>query len=333
MVAPATLADAAARFGVVVGPPLERGGAPDGAVYPCERDDTSAFLKLTPVAAAPTTPDGSASAPPLAAAYDRVALAEHVRPWVRVPVHLASRDGHLLEIVPDAAGPGSAGPGTLGDARLVGATLTARASGRHLTMPTDLTPGVVRAWAGALGRFHAATHDWSGGQALPTWREEHAMFLAGCRDDDVGVAWTELGETLAALPTTPDCFGVVHNDLHSGNLLLDDDGSVTVLDLDVASHHWYATDLAILLAHPLWALRRRDPARMQPFVDDAVAAYLEQHPLPAGRLSDVPLLMRYRLTLFLLAMQADLGDSPMPAWLRSLRAWALSGEPLAEVRL
>ena len=130
-----------------------------------------------------------------------------------------------------------------------------------------------------------------------------AAFLAGCRDDAVGVAWSELGDTLAALPTTPDCFGVVHNDLHAGNLLLADDGSVTVLDLDVASRHWYATDLAILLAHPLWDLRRRDPARMQPFVDAVVAAYLEQYRLPSGRLADVPLLMRYRLTLFVLAMR------------------------------
>ncbi len=329
MVAPATLADAAARFGVVVGAPIERGGAPDGAVYPCERDGTAAFLKLTPVAACPPTPDGATSARPLAAAYDRVALVERVRPWVRIPVHLTSLDGHLLEMVPDD-GPG---PGSHDGTHLVGATLTARAAGRHLSMPADLTPAVVRAWAGALGRFHAATRDWSGGQALLTWRDEHAMFLADCHDDAVGVVWTELGEALAALPTTPDCFGVVHNDLHSGNLLLDDDGSVTVLDLDVASRHWYATDLAILLAHPLWDLRRRDPARMQPFVDDAVAAYLEQYPLPSGRLGDVPLLMRYRLTLFVLAMQAERGDGPVPGWLRSLRAWVLSGEPLAAVRL
>lgn len=309
MVPPDALSDAAALFGVSVGAPLDRSGAPDGAVYPCERDGTAAFLKLAPVA------DGT-----VAAAHDRVALAEHLRGHVGTITHLPSRSGDLLEVVPD------------GDTMVL-ATLTARAPGRHLQMPADFTPTVIRAWASTLGRIHAATSAWTGGGSLPTWTWEHDHFLAGCRDDAVGAAWVALGTELARLPTDPAGFGVVHNDLHSGNLLLADDGSLTVLDLDVAAQHWYATDLAILLVHPIWDLRRRDPAAIQPFVGTAVSAYLEQYPLPDARLADVPLLMRYRMTLFVLAMQAELQDRRSPPWLGTLRAWVLSDEPIAPLVL
>jgi Ser/Thr protein kinase RdoA (MazF antagonist) len=298
------VAEALGRFGVdpATARPLARGGAPDGLVLSCRRDGADAFCKLMPL------PD--ATGRELARLRDVVALTEHLRGAVGVVRYLPSLAGDLLEEVPGHV-----------------ACLTARAPGRHVDEREALDPAFVRDWAGTLGRIHAATGAWTGGGALRDWRDEYELFRSGCRDDAMAAAWDELHARTAALPTDRAGFGVVHNDLHHGNLLRAPDGALTVLDLDVASWHWYATDLAILLAHPLWSLRDRpDDARR--FAATAVEAYLAEFPLPPERLADVPLLARYRLTLFVLAMQAELGSRPAPGWLRDVRAAVLDPRPL-----
>lgn len=305
MVPPDTVAQALHVFGIdpQTARPLDRGGAPDGLVLACRLGDEDAFCKLKPLPDEDTTGD-------LAREHAVVALAEHLRASVPVMRHLPSTSGALVELVTGHA-----------------VTVTARAPGRHVTPEEALAPGFARAWAGTLGRIHAATRTWVGDGDLNDWRGEHEQFVATCRDDEMGRLWAGLHARLAELPTEPDGFGVVHNDLHHGNLLLAEDGTLTVLDLDVAGRHWYATDLAILLVHPLWALgERADEARR--FVTTAVEAYLAQYPLPPERLADVPLLAHYRMALFVLAMQNELGDASPPDWLRDLRAQLLAGRPL-----
>lgn len=306
MVPDDVVAEALRRFGVAPADasPLPRGGAPDGLVLVCRRGDEDAFCKIKPL------PDGDPTRE-LAREHGVVALADHLRA-ASVPVvrYLPSLTGDTLEVVAGHV-----------------VCLTARAPGRHVSEQEALAPDFVRAWAGTLGRIHAATRTWTGGAALRDWQDEHDGFRATCRDDAMAGLWAELHERMAPLPTDPDGFGVVHNDLHHGNLLRAADGGLTVLDLDVASRHWYATDLAILLAHPLWSLRGR-PSDARRFAATAVEAYLAQYPLPAARLADVPLLAHYRLALFVLAMQAELDGARPPGWLRELRAGLLTRRPL-----
>lgn len=112
-----------------------------------------------------------------------------------------------------------------------------------------------------------------------------------------------------------------------------DEGDLTVLDFDVCTRHWYATDLAILLVHPIWDLGRQDPAAIQPFVDTALESCTAAFPLDAGHLAHTPLLMRYRTAVFGLAMAGELGEAPRPPWLDEIRTWVLSGEPVADIRI
>ncbi len=303
MVPDHVLSSAVDRFGVDPASVrlIPRDGSPDGAVHACRRDGTDAFLKIKPVATAG-----------LPRERDVIELQTTLRGVVRVLTYLPSRTGDLVEGL---------------DGHV--ATLTERASGRHVT-EQDYAPPFFRAWAGTLGRIHRTTRDWSGGTHLRDPRAEHEFFLAGCRDDAMAEAWRDLGDRLQALPTDPDGYGVVHNDLHAGNLLIDPDGDLTVLDFDVAGWHWYACDLAIVLAHPLWHLRER-PDDARGFADVVVDAYLAEYPLPAERLADLPLLVRYRLALFVLVMQLELDGRPEPDWLRELRAWVLADEPLPGV--
>jgi Ser/Thr protein kinase RdoA (MazF antagonist) len=114
--------------------------------------------------------------------------------------------------------------------------------------------------------------------------------------------------TLAELGTGPQAFGLVHGDLHLGNVL-DDDGQARPLDFDDACFGHYAMDLAITvdsLPKPLWPVLLDGYQEVQPLPD----GYQEhQATLLAGR--------RLFLATFLLA-------APLPAdgHLKLLRVFA-----------
>jgi Ser/Thr protein kinase RdoA (MazF antagonist) len=57
---------------------------------------------------------------------------------------------------------------------------------------------------------------------------------------------TRLHGFLAALPRDPAHWGMIHADLHHGNLLVDE-GRLTVIDFDDAAFGWYLYDLAVAL--------------------------------------------------------------------------------------
>lgn len=287
---------------------LHGDGAPDAVVLTADRDGMDVFLKIKPI-----TPDA------VDRELDRISVVGHLGRHVRVPRNLPSRRGELLEVVqgPDA---------------LFAVTLTERAQGRHVQVSRDWTAELVTAWGRTLGRMHAAMRGYDGAPALPDWRAEHASFARQCQDVALGRVWDELGAQLAELPTGEDVYGIIHNDLHLQNLLVDDGGALTVLDFDVCSRHWFATDLAIVLVHPIWELRTRAPHTVQGFVDTVVDGYLADFPEGVHSFEFVPLLMRYRMALIIQAVTAEHGGQT-PTWMHGMRDWVLSGEPLTDATL
>lgn len=287
---------------------IPRDGAPDGAVFACPCPDGEVFLKIKPIVIGP------------AAELARAVHVDRLRAsGVPVPRSVPSRTGAAVEIMSDPAG-------------TYAVSVTRRVAGRHLQLPADWSDDLVRRWATVLGRMHAvaATHDAPAG--LPTWRDEHALFLGDCRDDELRAVWASFGDVLAGLPTDRSCFGPVHNDLHLGNLMLAGE-ELVVLDFDVATTHWFALDVAIALAHPVWQMRHESPGAIAPFVATFLDAYAAQHPLPEPWRERLPVFMRYRFTLFVLAMERELGHPrELPEWLARIRTWVLSGEPLVPAR-
>ncbi|MCM3766971.1 phosphotransferase enzyme family protein [Neobacillus niacini] len=51
---------------------------------------------------------------------------------------------------------------------------------------------------------------------------------------------------------TRDTFGLIHNDFHQGNLIVNEGGCLTVIDFDECSYNWYAQDLAVCFYHAYW---------------------------------------------------------------------------------
>lgn len=82
----------------------------------------------------------------------------------------------------------------------------------------------------------------------------------------------QLRDELGALPTTPDRFGLIHSDLHLGNLM-NHQGDLTMIDFDDAGFGWFSHELAIAL----------HPSLDEPWFDEArselLDGYRQVHPL------------------------------------------------------
>ncbi|PCJ16335.1 MAG: hypothetical protein COB02_16360 [Candidatus Cloacimonadota bacterium] len=52
---------------------------------------------------------------------------------------------------------------------------------------------------------------------------------------------------LKSLSKTKDNYGLIHGDLHTGNILLDDSNEIIMLDFDDCLYHFYVDDLAVVL--------------------------------------------------------------------------------------
>ena len=85
--------------------------------------------------------------------------------------------------------------------------------------------------------------------AEPLWgRFWEAEPLTGAQKELFGAARDILYRELSGLSTEPDRFGLIHSDLHLGNLMVDGD-DLTVIDFDDAGFGWFSHELACAL-HP-----------------------------------------------------------------------------------
>lgn len=81
----------------------------------------------------------------------------------------------------------------------------------------------------------------------------------------------ELAATIRALPTEGEGYGIIHGDLHLGNMRFTDDGDVTLYDFDHCAYGWRAYDLASLRTsvpdEEAWAAVLRGYEAVRPLED------------------------------------------------------------------
>jgi Ser/Thr protein kinase RdoA (MazF antagonist) len=96
-----------------------------------------------------------------------------------------------------------------------------------------------------------------------------------------------IAERLLAMGKTSDCFGLIHADLHPGNVLIDA-GRLSVIDFDDAAFGWHGFDLAVALFYA-WA-RSDFPALRDAFLD----GYAKRRRPIEGLEQDLPLFLLLR---------------------------------------
>jgi Ser/Thr protein kinase RdoA (MazF antagonist) len=177
-------------------------------------------------------------------------------------------------------------------------------------------PVFFRIWGQTIGMLHRlaqqypeweASVDPDSGEEFLTWHEEWDVFHNWCQDDEVKLKWVEIKSQLEALPITRDSFGFIHNDPHIWNLLVDGT-RVTLLDFDVANHHWFVNDIAIACQNILIYLTggMNSPVynhgKLLEFLSAFMEGYRRENTLSSEWLQRLDLFIAYRRVLLFIVM-------------------------------
>lgn len=109
----------------------------------------------------------------------------------------------------------------------------------------------VEALGNTLGILHQVSKEYCPPQQFRTC-PKHTEKLDNAIKDNTNQAILDqvnsAKQRLHEIPINKDTYGLIHSDLHPGNLLLKD-GKIAILDFDLCCYAWYIYDLAIPLIY------------------------------------------------------------------------------------
>lgn len=151
------------------------------------------------------------------------------------------------------------------------------APGNEIT-EVDWKSSTFYQWGQLMGKMHALTKQYT--LANPAYQrrthmEDVQILVDGMGDmprriRDISA---ELIQRLSQLPKTEDVYGLVHSDLHHGNLFIQGK-TLTAIDFDDCSYTWFANDIAIALYYALWIPKREITDKSQ-FIKEYLTSFLE----------------------------------------------------------
>jgi Ser/Thr protein kinase RdoA (MazF antagonist) len=150
----------------------------------------------------------------------------------------------------------------------------------------------------AVGKMHALTKDYVPGNPAwkrPEWDGDLAD-IPGWLPETETVAVEKFHRTVAhlrSLPTSPDSYGLIHQDAHGINFFVDENRNLTFFDFDDCLYGWFAYDIAIVLFYKaMWA---EDPAAYtQEFMTHFLRGYRQENKLDPIWLREFPHFLKLR---------------------------------------
>lgn len=173
-------------------------------------------------------------------------------------------------------------------------------NGRHVKT-TDATPQFIRDWGRLTGRLHKLSLGYvPGTQRRRHWTDEEAsQFGVYLNKEDADLA--EYGNNyraqVAALPEISGAFGLIHADIHMGNLLVTAD-SPAVIDWDDSCYNYFAYDVMIPLFYAMGHWQQQSGMAPLDFarnmLDTFMSGYEQEHHLDDFWQQQIPLLAKLR---------------------------------------
>ena len=171
-----------------------------------------------------------------------------------------------------------------------------------------VTSARSRAWGQGLARLHQAAEQLDAPLAVPSWI------------DVVEGASGAIATQLRGLPTGTGVAGIVHGDPELDNVLWRDEDEPVFVDLDDASHSWFAADVCFALRD--FAQPGRAPDSEREPVSSFLAGYRDVRPLADEELSWLPLFARAHAAVTLVGLEQTVAEpaaEDWPPWAYALR--------------
>lgn len=211
-----------------------------------------------------------------------------------------------------------------------------KAEGKHLdlyNLPGGDT-GFFQGWGQVTGQMHRYAKSYKSWRKNPgdgsppseigNWKGEHQFFAGWCPYDDVRAKWLELGQKIEELPINRDGYGLIHNDLHPWNMIVNTRGEITVIDFDVCAYHYFIKDIAIALFHVNWSGNPRKGGSkddyLTGFFQNFMSAYAQENTLDAFWFKQLPIFLKHHQIL-LFTVFTDEWKSPNKWQSDTLKKW------------
>lgn len=216
-------------------------------------------------------------------------------------------------------------------------TAATRAQGAHINLydRKKAGPDFFQAWGWVTGQMHrlAKAYPWWCKHPAETqtpspindWRQEFESFRRWSGDDpEIQAKWIALGESIAALPVKRDSSGLIHNDLHPRNFLVNREGQITVIDFDVCTYHFFIKDIAIALFFADWmgkpARGQSRDAYLTTFLQNYLRGYASQNNLDDFWYGELPRFLKHHQILLYIVFSHE-WTRPNPWEAKTLGKW------------
>ncbi len=205
-----------------------------------------------------------------------------------VPVARAvySQGGNLVETIADGQG----------GAFL--ATAFVKAAGRR-PWEVGWTPERYAVYGQLLGQMHALAQTYQPTNPAwkrPAWDDDVMEFPERYLPNSEALAkqkYRAVCEQVLRLPKEPASYGLIHQDAHQSNFLMDETGKITLFDFDDCAYSWFINDIAIVLFY--MSVEEDDaPAFTQTFMQHFLRGYRQSHSLGSQWLKEIPAFLKIR---------------------------------------
>jgi amicoumacin kinase len=166
--------------------------------------------------------------------------------------------------------------------------------------PWDIwSPELYETYGELIGKIHALSKQYS--PKGPEWRRpewDHDMmnFVDHYLPESESVVkkkYAVLRDHLRKLPKDESCYGLIHQDAHGNNFLVDETGQITLFDFDECAYSWFINEIAIVLFYII--MDAEDwPVFTQDFMSHFLRGYAKANPMEAKWLKEIPNFLKLR---------------------------------------
>ena len=178
------------------------------------------------------------------------------------------------------------------------ATAFVRAQGQRPWV-VGWTPALYQTYGELLGSMHARTRDYQPPEPAwkrPGWDDDLFGFVDHFLPASESIAkgkYYSLLDYLHNLPKQKTDYGLIHQDAHGGNMLVDDTGRITIFDFDDCAYSWFINDIAIALFYI--AMDVNDPTVFtREFMRNFLFGYQKVYTLDPTWLKEIPYFLKLR---------------------------------------
>lgn len=172
-------------------------------------------------------------------------------------------------------------------------------------------------WGNEMGKMHSAGRKIKVHRPIWTAQQPDLLnILPKITSEPITERYKQLLNQLGRFSLTPDLFGLIHNDFHQGNMVVNE-GRLTIFDFDDCAYHWFAYDLATSFYHANWqasSFTPEDKEFSRVFWENFLNGYKEQRNISKELIQQIPIFLKIR-EIFLYTLFLEKWD------LRNLEDW------------